>query len=219
MTATADATMVKSTFHFKKEKIRDEKGNVVGEGRKHDAVQIDLPIPSAEMLAKYLLEPAAYSKELELVFNALTDQVYRVARSQINDFREKNSEGTVTAGVLDYSKLSWTAIANMPKGERASNVPSDDDIQAFLTSYLEVMPAAFNRSKDKIETHILCFQTNFKKQRTAKDILEVFKNALAVYVTAVSPDTVEEHADVLDYFNSRLDKLLGTEDKLTVDDL
>lgn len=211
--------MVKNKFHFKTEKLRDEKGNVIGEGKKHPSVDIDLPVPTAEAITAFFSDPAKYAKELELLFSTLQDQVYRVARGQINDFREKNPEDEVTAAALNYDKLDWTAIANMPKGERASTVPSDEDTKAFLDSYLEVMPAALNKPKQNIENHVACYQSGFKKQRSQKDILEMFKTALAVYVQTVEEDTVEEHSEVIEYFSNRLDKLLATEEKITMDNL
>lgn len=211
--------MTKNKFHFKTEKLRDEKNNIIGEGKKHASVDIDLPVPTAEAITAFFSDTTKFAKELELLFSTLQDQVYRVARGQINDFREKNPEGEVSAAALNYDKLGWTAIANMPKGERASTVPSDEDTKAFLDSYLEVMPTALAKPKANIENHIACYQSGFKKQRSQKDILEMFKNSLAVYATTVDDEVVEEHTEVIEYFINRLDKLLTTEEKITMDNL
>lgn len=214
----SNTQMIKQAFHFKTEKLRDEKGNVVGEGKKHPSVELDLPVPTVAGLQAFLAEPEKFAKEVELILSTLTDQVYRIARGQINDFRENNKDGTVTAAVLNYDKLDWSAIANMPKSERTSSVPSDEDIKAFLDLYLEVMPTALNKPKANIENHLLCFQTGFKKQRSQKEILEMFTNALAVFVTTVG-DGIEEHLEVVEYFSNRLAKLLKAEEKITMDDL
>lgn len=219
--AAADSTVVMSNekFHFKTEKLRNEKGEVIGNGKKHPSVEIALPIPSLQLLATFLADPAKYAKECELLRSTVLDQVYRVARGQINDFREKQPEATVTAASLNYDKLSWTAIANMPKSERSSSVPSDEDIKEFLDSYLATMPAALDKPKKNIENHVACFQAGFKKQRSQKDILEMFVNALAVYVTQAGDAAVEEHLEVIEYFQNKLTKLLKTEEKITMDDL
>jgi hypothetical protein len=212
------ATMVKQTFHFKTEKLRNEKNEVIGEGKKHPSVELDLPQPSLEQIAVWIADPATYAKEVELLQSTMLDQVYRIARVQINDFRENNKDATVTAAVLNYDKLDWTAIANMPKAERGSSVPSEADIKAFLDTYLRVMPAALNKPQQNIENHIVCFTTVFKKQRGQKDILEMFVNALQVFVVTLG-DAVEEHIEVVEYFGSRLDRLLKTEEKITMDNL
>jgi hypothetical protein len=219
VTAIGDAVLLKQSFHFKTEKLRNEKGEIVGEGKKHPSVNLDLPVPTVAYLKQILAEPASFQKEVELLLSTLTDQVYRVARGQINDFRENNKDGTVTQAALNYDKLSWAAIANMPKSERGSSVPSDEEIKAFLDSYLTVMPQALNKKKEAIENHLLCFQGVFKKQRSQKDILEMFLNALAVYMTTVGEETAEEHIEVIEYFSNRLNKMLKSEEKITMDDL
>lgn len=219
--ANSAVTLIKSIFHFKTEKLVNEKGEKIGDGKKHPAVPIDLPVPSRNRLREYLSNETLYAKELELIDSTILDQVYRVARGQINDFREKpeNKDAAVTAATLNYNGLDWTAIANMPKGERASTIPGEDDIKAFLTSYLEIMPTALNKPKVNIENHILCFQAGFKKQRSAKEILEMFANALSVYTTTASAETVEEHLEVIEYFSGRLSKMLSAEEKITLDNL
>jgi hypothetical protein len=219
ITATGPVALVKAAFHFKTEKLRDEKGNVIGEGKKHPSVTMDLPVPSLVRIQEYLADPVRFSKEVELLFATFQDQIYRVARGQINDFREANKDATVTAASLNYDKLDWTAIANMPKGERASTVPADEDMKAFFASYLSVMPAALNKPVKNIENHIACFDSGFKKQRSQKDILEAFTQFLSVYMTQAGDDAVEEHLEVIEYFTARLDKLLKSEEKITMDNL
>jgi hypothetical protein len=216
---TATVNMTKSNFHFKTEKLRDEKGAVIGEGKKHPSVEIDLPVPTKEFLAEMLLSPEQFPKEVELIMQTITDQVYRVARGQINDFRENTKDAVVTAASLNYDKLDWTAIANMPKSERASTVPAEDDIKNFLASYLEIMPTALNKPKANIENHLLCFQTSFKKQRSQKEILEMFQNSLAVYTATAGDAAIEDHMEVIEYFGNRLDKLLKSEEKITMENL
>lgn len=219
LTATGPVALVKSTFHFKTEKLRDEKGNVIGEGKKHPSVAIDLPVPSLVRVQEYLADPVKYKAEVELLFATMQDQIYRVGRGQINDWREANKEGTVTAASLNYDKLDWTAIANMPKGERASTVPADEDVKAFFASYLAIMPEALQKPKKNIENHIACFEAGFKKQRSQKEVLELFVTSLSTYVAVAGDDAVEEHLEVIEYFSTRLDKLLKTEEKITMDNL
>jgi len=211
--------LITQKFHFKTEKLRNEQGAIIGDGKKHPAVEVALPVPSIQRLQEYLADPAKYAKEVELLISTLTDQVYRVARGQINDAREKTADLVVTAGTLNYAKLDWTAIANMPKSERASSIPADEDITGFLESYKLVMPTALNKSVKSIENHLLCFTTGFKKQRSQKDILEVFQNALNVYLTSAGEAAVEEHADVIEFFANKLARFLKVEENITMEDI
>lgn len=211
-------SMQKTGFHFKTDKVRDAEGKVIGNGKKHPSVDIYLPVPKAERLAQFLTTPG-FDKERDLVLAAVQSIIFGVARGQINDFREKDATAVVTPAVVNYDKLDFTAIANMPKSERGSFVPADEDVASFLESYLAIMPEATNKAKEKIKNHCDIISTGFKKQRAQKDMLEFFKEALSVYVVNAPEEAVEEHAEVLEYLNNKLDRMLKVEEKITMDDL
>lgn len=214
-------TMAPVTFHFKKEKLTDEAGKEIGEGKKLPAANLFLPVPKTERLVQILQGGEEFAKDRELLLNAVSDVIYSQARAQINDWRDlpANKDQVVTQSVLNLDKLDWNAIANMPKGERGISVPDDASIQSFLDSYLEVMPAATNKDKAKIENHVALFKTGFKKQRSQKDILEVFKQALAIYVGAVPDDVMEDQLPVVEYYSNKLDRMLRSEEKITMEDI
>lgn len=217
--------MSEVTFHFKKEKLRDEAGKEIGEGKKLPSAKLYLPVPKPEYLVALLQSTdEATAKQRALVMDAIFDVVYGVARGQINAFREvpANKDTPITMSVLNLEKLDWTAIANMPKGERGSSVPSDEDIKSFLESYLEVMPEATGKTKEKIENHVALFTAKFKKQRGQKELLEVFQQALNIYINAVAetqPDVLEDNAPVIEYYQAMLDRYLKSEEKITLDDI
>ena len=211
--------MSKQSFHFKTPIIKDEAGKKIGEGAKHPSVEIYLPVPKLSRLQEFLADPVKFAKEVELLNSAVSGIIYGVARGQINDFREANPDGTVTPAVLNYERLDFTAIANMPKSERGSFVPADEDVKAFLASYLEIMPAATNKDAERIKKHCEIISTGFKKQRAQKDMLEFFKDAFAVYIGAAPEAVVEDHLEVIEYFTNKLDRLLKVEERVTMDDL
>lgn len=212
-------TMNKTLFHFKTTKVKDAEGKEIGDSKKHPSVGIYLPVPKVSRLQEFLADPAKYAKEVDLLLGAVSNIVFQVARDQINEFREANPDGTVTPATVDYNKLDFTAIANMPKSERGSYVPAEEDVKAFLASYLEVMPAATNKAADKIQKHVDIIATGFKKQRAQKDMLEFFRDMFAVYIGAVNESTVEDHFDVIEYYQNRLERMLKVEEKVTMDDL
>lgn len=214
----SNVNMVLESFHFKKEKVRDEAGNVLGEGKKLPKADLYLPVPTTSYLASVLTGPD--SKEKELLMTAVSGIIYEQARSQINDYRESTKDITeITSAALNYDKLLWEAIANMPRAERASSVPSDEDQQTFFDSYKAVMPEALNKGADKIAKHIELFKDGFKRIRSQKPMLEVFKDALAVYCQAVGDDVLEDNAAVVSYFDGRISRMLQAEAKVTLDDI
>lgn len=213
------AIMTDAKFNFKTEKLRNEKGEVIGEGKKHPSVELKLPVPSRDALAVFLTNPEQYSKELQLLDAALFDVVYRMARQQINDFREKNSEATITEAALNYAGLDWTAIANLPPSSRGSVVPADEDFTAFYQSYIAIMPGVTGKPKDKIENHTAIFSQGFKKQRNNVAILGVLRDALAMYAANADEATVEEHAEVLGYLVARCEKFIAAPVEITLDNV
>lgn len=217
---TAYVVMQPVKFHFKKEKLRDESGKEIGEGKKLPSASLFLPIPKADYLVEVLQDNTdKFAKERALLMDAVSDIVYSVARSQINAFRETNKDTPVTMSVLNLEALDWTKIANMPKGERGTSVPSDEDIKSFLDSYLEVMPEATNKSKEKIENHVALFSARFKKQRAQKELLEVFQSALQIYTNTVSEEVLEDNLAVVEYFANMLERYLKSEEKITMNDI
>lgn len=216
----SNTIMVEQPFHFKKEKIKDEQGNVIGEGKKLPSAKLHLPVPTTGYLVEVLQGGEATTKERDLLLNAVSAIVYDQAREQINAFREANKDITeVTNSLFNYDKLLWTAIANLPPSQRASSVPGDDDMQAFFESYKEVMPAASGKDAKKIATHIDIFKDGFKRIRAHKPMLEVFKDALAVYVKNAPPEALEDNGTVVEYFDGRLERMLTAEAKVSMDDI
>lgn len=216
----ASAIMVKESFHFKKEKIRDDNGVVIGEGKKLPKAELYLPIPTPEYLVSILQGGEQTAKQRDLLMSALESIVYSQAREQINDIREKSKDiVAITQDKLNLDNLLWDYIANLPARERASSVPSDEDLQAFFESYLAVMPKTLEKDEDKIKNHINIFKEGFKKQRSNKPMLEVFKNFLAVYAQNVPEETLEEQGAVVTYYETKLDRMLKSEEKITMEDI
>ncbi len=212
--------MLPNVFHFKTEKLKNEKGEEIGTGKKHPSVEIYLPVPTKSRLVEFLQDTEGkFTKEVELLNQAITDQIYRIARVQINELREKTPDGNITPASLNYDKLDWTAIANMPKSERGAYAPNEEELKSFFDSYLEVMPAAAEKTKEKIENHVLCFKTGFKKQRAQKEILEMFQNALQIYVASAGEAAVQDNADVIEYYSNKLERMLKAEETITMEDL
>lgn len=226
--------MKMQNFHFKKEKDvlavdengkvkKDDKGNdvVMEVGKKHPTVAMYLPVPKTARLIEILSDPAKFPKENELIQSAIYDVVYSVARGQINEFRdaETNKGKTVTQAVLNLDKLDFTAIANTPRAERGAYAPSDEELKAFLDSYLKVMPVLAGKKEEVIKNHLVLFQGGFKKQKAQKDILELMAGMVAIYLSTGPADEVEENLQVAEYFVNKLDRWLKAEETITMADL
>jgi hypothetical protein len=198
-------------FHFRKEKIKDEEGKEI-EVFKHPSVTIPLPVPTVEMVRDIFNAPSVgdnnRSSEQKFILDLISDGFYAQARDQINSFREDNPKGTVTADVLDYSKLTITALANMPASERGSKV-SEEDVAEFIKDYVAVMPAASGKDAAKIKAQAGILEKGLRSVKTDKKVLSVMNDLLTMW--AANTANLEEHQEVFDMLTGRIKKWVAAE--------
>lgn len=206
-------------FHFKKEKIRDNEGKVIGEGKKLPSIKANLPVPN---VAGVLEIVQAQGKELELLLDSMTEVIYTQARGLVNDIREANTKaGTpdneIKAEEIDVAKLSWSFIANMPKAERRGLGISEEDWEEFANDYRAIMPKTTGKDADRIEKHVQLFKNRFNRCRNDKKALTVLSDMLALWATNTA--NLEDNQEVYEYLNKRVETLLKEEEKVLAEAL
>lgn len=200
------------TFHFRTEKIRNEAGETIGEGKKLPDVTVNLPIPSDEEIINFI---AQGGKEAEYLREVIADAIKLAARGQINSFREENPEATVTPDVLDLSKLSFSEIAKLDKRERAVDIP-EEVWNSFYEDYRATM-TALGTDPQKVNKHIVLFKSQFRTARYDKPALGVLKDRLNMY--AAKTENMADNSDVFGVLTSKLDKYLKADEKNLVNAL
>lgn len=196
----------KFSFHFRTEKIRNEKNEVIGEGKKHPEVEAILPVPSDEELINFIAEGG---KEKEFLKEVVYDAIKLAARVQINTFREENPDIVVTPNIFDLKKLTFTAIANMDKRDRAAEIP--EEVRAsFYEDYKSVL-VALGTAPEKVNKHIVLFKSEFRTCRYDKPALNVLKDRLNLY--AAKTENMEDNADVFGMLMGKIEKYLKAEEK------
>lgn len=204
-TATSDAF----SFYFRTDKIRDDEGKVIGTGRKHPDVKAILPIPTFAQLIEALQQGG---KEAELLLDAVKAEIDRAARGQINDWREANpSEANFTATNFDLAKLSLTAIANTPKGERGGPAISDEDWTAFLADYKHVMVHVVGYEDKKVNLAIMHFKVQLRRIKNDKPAVQKLLDLLNVW--ASKTENLEDHTSCYEDLAKRAGKYLKAEEK------
>ena len=206
----ADAGM-KASYFFKTEKLQDAEGNTVGEGRKHPTVEAILPRPTAEQVIAVLANPDVPNAARTLVLEAIENIVFLAGRAQINEWREKNPEGTFTANNFDLSKLSLEAIALLPKKQRGGYSPEDAELKAFAEDYKQVMLHVVQFDPKKVGVHVKHLEKGMPKLRNEKKILEMLRGYLDLW--ASKTEQMEEHAQVFEWLGERITKWLKAEDR------
>lgn len=200
--------------HFKKEKIRDADGNVIGEGKKLPSIKVGLPVPNAEGILQIL---EAGGKELELLLDATFDVVYGQLRNLVNEIRVKNPDQEIKPEQIDLTKLAWSVIANIPKAERRGLGISEEDWESFSADYRAIMPKVTGKDKDRIEKHVQLFKKKFGPCRNDKKALQVLKDMLNMWAAHTS--SMEENEDVYEYLSKRVDTLLAEDEKVLAEAL
>lgn len=202
-------------FHFKKEKIKNEKGEQIGEGKKHPSLKISTPVLNAEGLVEII---SAGGKSLELLLDAANDVISGQVRNLINQVREKlPTDGEIKPDMIDQSKLLWSFIASIPKAERRGLGISDEDFDAFFGDYRAIMPKVTGKDADRIEKHVAIFKKRYSVCRNDKKALQVLLDNLNLWATNTS--AMEENQEVFEYLKKRAETLLAEEDKVLADNL
>lgn len=209
-------TMELETFHFKRETLKNDKGEEIGKGKKLPSADLYLPVPRPDYLKSVLDNPD--SSEFKLLMEAVNDIVYNAARAQVNEFRESNKDATVTAACLNYEKLGWKAIADTPRNQRGSSVPADEDFKDFFEAYKRVMPAVLDKSADKVENQTKLL-ADPRKVKDKKEVLEYLKSCVALFVTNVGEEGIADHIDVINYINNRLTKVMESKESYGMDNI
>lgn len=215
----------KNKFFFKKEKIKDATGKVIGEGRKHPDVEAMLPMPTEVEVIEYLSHagektedgkaPTAEAKVAALIMEGLQDLVIQAARNQINDWLEKeeNKGGIFVPNLFDLSKLSLAYISTLEKGSRGGWAPSEEELKAFGEEYSNVFLHVLDYDAKKVPLHVDHYQKGLTKLRNDKRALEKMVDFLALWAANAKPEAVEEHQETYDWLVARCHKWLKVEEK------
>ena len=192
---TNEATVLqKFTFRFKKDKL----------GNKRAPVELNLPVPTISGIVDIL---KAGGKELELLNDALYGVVKSVAAEIVADNANISQDNFPIAQVL------WTAIANMPKAERAT-IPQEQ-WDGFAADYLAVMPGLTGKSADQVGLATQIYLKKFAMVKTNKPILGKLKEQLALYMETPN---AENFQDVLELLLRRVDAYLSAEELVVTAD-
>jgi hypothetical protein len=179
------------SFHFKKDKL----------GNKRPSVELKLPVPSVEGIVAIL---EAGGKQLELLQEALYDVVRSQAAQIVSDTENISQE------TFPVSKITWEAIANMPKADRRSSAITAEQLEAFAKDYLEVMPGVTGKSLDSVTLATEIYLKKIAPAKTNKPALNVLKVQLGLYLE--HSRNAENFMDVVEMLLKKVDSYLSADD-------
>jgi hypothetical protein len=102
----------------------------------------------------------------------LLDSVNATIFAQAKEFVDSDEGQMVTGtGDMPHDKLSWEAIALMPKESRASTAIPKELWDAFVLDYVAVMPAAAGVTTEQAKAAAATFKNKFSQVKTNKEAL------------------------------------------------
>lgn len=194
VTQTAEESTVKSMefkFRFKKDKL----------GNQRPEVKLQVPVPTLTGLVEILTSGDA--KQFQLLQDSCYDVIRDVLSSMVAEKEDISQEN------LDLSKLTWAAIANMPKEDRRSSSIPEELWAAFVADYIAVMPGLTSKSEEAVKNATEVYVRKFAPWKSQKGIISKLKEQLALY--AGTPNA-EQFSDILDLLVRRADAYLAADD-------
>ena len=190
-------------FNFKKSKDKD-----TGIETSREAVELALPYPSIEGILA-ILEAEDDGKQLSLLQDAIEDVINSVAREILYD------DTTLSAATFPVNKVSWEAIANMPKAQRRGGGIPKETWEDFGKDYGSVMPEATGKSVDQVANMVKILVSKLSNVKTNFAVLELAVEQLAIY--ADKSENIEDYTECVEFLLKKADVLLNVspEDLLT----
>ena len=203
-------------FNFRQRVIRDENGAEIGKAAKNPAIEVDLPVLTAVEIAAYLLNPE--SKEAQLIIDAVAAIISAEAKAQLDEVIEGFGESSevATANHLDFAKLDFSYIANLPPATRTRGPQiTEEEWNTFYDDYKAVIIPATGKPEAKINNHLAVFKKP-AAYKARKDIIGALLEHLDIYVSKST--NLEDTAQCVSKLQSRFNKIMSVEDA-AADDL
>lgn len=191
-----DVNVKPVAFNFKKSKDKSTGIETVRE-----ALQLAVPYPSVQGILSIL---EVGGKQLDLLIEAVEGVVTSRARDLISEDIKLN------AGNFPVDKLSWSAIANMPKVARRGGGIPKETWEAFSQSYLEVMPELTGKSVEQISNATKLIMSKFSAIKTNENVLNFMVEQLSIYGT--TPDA-EEYEACISFLQDKAETFLNVTDE------
>lgn len=191
-------------FTFKKSKDKDTGIETV-----RNAVQLPIPYVSVQGLIDIIegasVEDGQPNKGLALLMEAAEGIVNTAARNILYE------DTALNAANFPIERISWEAIANLPKAQRRGGGIPKEVWEAFATDYCEVMPNATGKTMDQVAGAAKILQSKFSAVKTNLPVLNLLVEQIAVY--ADSSENAGDYTDCIEFLLEKADTLLNVSEE------
>lgn len=191
----------------KKFTFREIEDEATKEKTRRAPVTLEVPVPTYNGLLAALED----EKQQAYILDLLRDAIVEAAKEQINDAKAPVN----TQEALDISKLTLAYLANEPKAVRAGRGISKETWEEFNKDYLAIMPAALNKTEDKVKAQLDLLDSRLQKVKLNKPVLKQLQQYIAVYAT--TSQRLDDVGDVVLFLDKKCDEFLALTDEALLD--
>jgi len=165
-------------------------------------VVLAIPYPSVEGVVAIL---NAGGKQLELLMEAVQGVVNAAVRDLLYDDVKLN------AANFPVDKISWEAIANIPKVQRRGGGIPKEVWEAFGNDYCEVMPTVTGKSLDAVANAAKILIGKLQAARTNEPVLTLLMEQLAIY--AEHSPNIGEFVECVEFLTTKAETFLNVSEE------
>lgn len=143
-----------------------------------DSLRVEVPLLDSAALSAILA--ANDANQVALLLEAANSLIIEQVRKQIDD---QPNHQQVDKSKLDFAKVSWAAIATMPKAERISTAISDETWEAFKADYVTTMVGVTGKSEQVVANAAKIIAAEFKPVRDNNNKLATLETYLDTWFT------------------------------------
>ena len=181
-------------FNFKKTKDKE-----TGVEIDRQTVQLAVPYLSVQGLIKIL--EGGESKELDLVMESLETPINVAAREMLNE------DINLNATTFPVEKLSWAAIANMPKAQRRGGGIPKETWEGFAEDYLAIMPGVTGKTIEQVHNMAKLLIAKLGPVKTNEPVLKLCVEQLGIY--ASNSPNAEDYQECVEFLLTKAETFLN----------
>lgn len=189
---------------------------------KKKAVKLPVPVLTLEGISAIVAakgddttpEGQNANKQKDLLLEAVNEYIIMGVKRQID---EQPAHTEVDTTALDMSKVSWEALANMPKSERTGGGIAKEVWEAFQKDYEQVMPAATGKSIEKVKNAAKLLVAKFQPCKGQKKLIQALKDMLDIWYASTS--SAEEFTAVYEFLAQKAEALVQADEDALVENL
>jgi len=206
-----------ATVNFRKiREIKSPEG-VITKDWKRGAFKLDIPVPTLAGILAGMQDPKISS----FVMDSVRDQIFNVLKNQVGSLIPDDNFTAMSfvleASMIDVSKLTIEAIANMPKSERGSGI-TKEMLEAFGADFKVIMLAdnapltasGKRRSSDTVDQLVAILVGRVNSIRARQDLLTQLDGLLDIWL--VNSENGDDFQTVYEYLKTRVTSFLKVDE-------